>query len=170
MQDNLNLKDYKNLVISVLDDLDLKTDAFVNLILGTTATESEFGKYRRQIGFEHKSGGGYGINQIELATYYYLMRNFLKNKPELKNKIMHWYDSNMTDENNLILNDSYNIAICRLKYYSCEHLFDMPKDANNIEELAKIWKKYYNTIIGKGTIEGFIDAYNKYILGYKLFG
>jgi hypothetical protein len=165
----LNLLEFKNNVITVLGHLDLLSPFHVNLQLGTTAIESNFGQYRRQIGFENKKGGGYGINQIELATYHDLVNGFIKNKPDLKEKIHYWYDDSLGDEENLIINDNYNIVICRIKYYStCEHIIN-EKDCNNVIELAKIWKKYYNTDMGKGTKEGFVDAYNKYILGYKIF-
>lgn len=159
----LNFNEFKNNIIEVLDHLELSSPAHINLQLGTTAVETDFGSYRRQIGFKNKKGGGYGINQIELGTYKDLIDRFLKNKQLLKDKILYWYFDNMSLEDNLILNDKFNIAICRLKYLSCEHLFKMPQDPNNIEELAKIWKKYYNTNMGSGTVDKFITAYDKYI-------
>ena len=44
----------------------------------------------------------------------------------------------------------------------------MPEKLPNsydIEGLAKYWKKYYNTEGGKGTVEKFIEKYEKYVGG-----
>lgn len=53
------------------------------------------------------------------------------------------------------------ILSCRLVYWF--------KSANpipnhkDIEGLAEYWKKYYNSYLGAGTIEGAIEKYNKYV-------
>jgi hypothetical protein len=38
----------------------------------------------------------------------------------------------------------------------------LPKE-DDIKALASYWKKYYNTIHGKGTVSGAISNYNNYV-------
>jgi hypothetical protein len=38
-------------------------------------------------------------------------------------------------------------------------------DATDVFKLAEYWKKYYNTPKGKGTVQQFIQSYNKYVEG-----
>ena len=38
-----------------------------------------------------------------------------------------------------------------------------PLPINDIPGMARMWKDYYNTHLGKGTVEEFITNYNKYI-------
>jgi len=61
---------------------------------------------------------------------------------------------------NLIGNLYYQCAIARCKYLMIPE--PLPA-ANDIEGLAKYWKKYYNSEQGKGTIEHFVDSYNKHV-------
>ena len=52
-----------------------------------------------------------------------------------------------------------NIALqavfCRLKYKRDKYA--LPK-ANDLEAQAKYWKRVYNTHLGKGTVEHFMEA------------
>jgi hypothetical protein len=46
------------------------------------------------------------------------------------------------------------------------YLFKTPKaipDYKDIELLARYWKRYWNSELGAGTIEGAIKKYNKYV-------
>jgi hypothetical protein len=160
MNKPLNLEETKKTIKEVLTRIELYGIVEAKLILGTIAVESDFGKLRRQIGFANKKGGGYGLGQIELVTHDWLVSDFLKKRQELKEQILSFYDTSKTKEENLILNDKYNIAICRLKYYSCP--FKMPAEYEGIEAVAEVWKTYYNTRFGKGTEKEFIDKYNEY--------
>lgn len=160
----LNLNEFKNKIITVLTYIDLYSDVCVNLLLGTCCAESDFGLFRRQIGFENKRGGAYGLFEIEMSTHDWLVSDdFLGRRPILKSKILSLYDKNLSKEDNLKFNDEYQIAICRLKYLSCK--FSMPKNKNDLISLARIWNKYYNANPNKGTDQEFISKYNKYILG-----
>jgi len=160
----------KILVEDTLRYIELYSYFSNELILGTIAVESEFGKYRRQKGFENRKGGAYGICQIEMKTHDYLIKEYLQTlviaqpkKTKLKEKILFFYNKEKSKEDNLTNNDAYNIAVCRLKYYSCPFLEPL-NYGNNIQELGYFWKKYYNTNLGKGTIKDFVTKYNKYVL------
>lgn len=48
-------------------------------------------------------------------------------------------------------------AMCRIHYLLRSPA--LPDDPENIEELARFWKQYYNTSHGKGTVAEFIGNY-----------
>ena len=55
-------------------------------------------------------------------------------------------------------NIAAGIVHCRLKYWR------VPKRMPNTGEgMAKYWKKYYNTHLGSGHVEDFMDLYSKYL-------
>ena len=54
----------------------------------------------------------------------------------------------------LEINISYAIIMCRLKYRRVPK--KLPK---TVEEMANYWKKYYNSELGKGNPEEFIEKY-----------
>lgn len=60
-----------------------------------------------------------------------------------------------------ISNLELQILSCRLVYW-----FKSSKPIpsyKDIEGLAGYWKKYYNSCLGAGTIDGAIEKYNKYV-------
>jgi len=145
----------KELVIETLKFIGCYSDDAVNLILGTMAQESAMGKYRKQIG----GGPALGVGQIEPATHDDIVKNFLKYHKDLSKKILEW--SGMATFNPLQLerNDKYSICMMRMQYYR------QPKPVpHRVEDLAAMWKKYYNTPLGAGTVAEFINNYNKYVL------
>lgn len=139
-------------IVPTLAKLGLYSDSAVNLLLGTCAQESKMGTYLKQI-----NGPAFGIYQIEPNTHDDLWDNYLKYRPELAGKVL-GIDSR--DNNNLIVNLSYATAIARIHYLRAPDPFPEP---NNIEGLARYYKKHYNTYEGKGTVEEFIKNYNRYI-------
>jgi len=89
------------------------------------------------------------FNHLEESEHNDFIVNFIK---EGRHKDL----SNLT----LIADLKYAIAHCRLWYF--RKSFQMPSYIN-IEELAEIWKEHYNTNVGKGTAEQFIEGYNAYV-------
>jgi len=140
----LDKKQFEDLIKRILIEYDLYNKSAVNLLLGTAAQESKFGTYIRQI-----NGPALGIFQMEKPTF-----DWLKNIYGSK------YPIGEFDE--LEYNLKQAILLARLRYRI------VPKplpDADDIEGLAKYWKEYYNTPLGKGKIEQFINNYKKYIKG-----
>lgn len=131
-----------------------------NLMLGTAAQESAMGTYIRQIG----SGPALGIFQMEPATYYDIWANYLPRKPKLKQFISDVCDKcgyeNMPQASRLMYDMAFATAMARLHYMRIPELLPQP---DNIKDLANYWKRYYNTPKGKGTIEEFVDSYNRYV-------
>ncbi|HIE39972.1 MAG TPA: hypothetical protein EYP76_00900 [Thiomicrorhabdus sp.] len=56
-------------------------------------------------------------------------------------------------------NDKYAAAIARVHYLRVRA--PIPQ-YNNIPKMAAYWKRYYNTILGKGKEIEFINNWNKY--------
>lgn len=132
----------------------------VQLLLGTCATESDFGKYRKQI-----KGPARGIFQIEPFTGCDLIDRVLKSSKYkhvydwVLSCMLHYTPGNKTILGNCLThNDELSIILCRTKY-----LTDKKPIPQTLEGIAKTWKRVYNTHLGKGKVDDFIIKYNKYV-------
>jgi len=63
----------------------------------------------------------------------------------------------------LAINHPLSCAIARLKYFDSSFNFPESPAILSPAELARYWKKYYNSEQGKGTEEEFLDNYETYI-------
>ena len=161
----IDVNDLRHLIIRpTLDKIGLMSSAAENLLLGTAAIESLMGYHLRQI-----TGPALGIYQIEPITHDDVHINFLDNIKhiDLKLKILGLlnFDAILGDrqkqQKELIGNLYYATAIARLIYYRAPSPLPVGGD---IDGLAHYWKKYYNTELGKGTVEDFVRCYNQYVL------
>ena len=137
---------FRELIQDVLTEVNLWSKSAENLLLGTAAQESRFGTYLRQLG----RGPALGAFQIEPETFADLKARYHTKYP--------WAENYEFEQLRWDLKAS--ILFCRLKYLSVKE--PLP-DANNVQALARYWKKYYNTYLGKGTPEEFILNYQKYV-------
>jgi hypothetical protein len=144
----------RKLVTDTLKALNLYSAEAVELMLGTAAQESAYGKYRRQLG----NGPALGIFQMEPNTFYDICINFLAYKPELRAKILKVSGIEKLDAKDLETNDVLATCMCRVHYYRVKT--PVPVD---LQGWAGYWKQYYNTQHGKGTDVEFIRNYNKYV-------
>ena len=157
----IKTNDLKTRVIEpILRDAHLHSESAVNLILGTAAQESHMGTYFMQGG----GGPAVGIFQMEPATHDDIWGNFLKYKPSTENymvvlgalcspykhraEIMFW-------------NLRYAALMCRMHYYRKKE--PLP-EADDIRALGEYWKKHYNTVKGKGTVDEFVENYKRFVL------
>jgi hypothetical protein len=116
------------------------------LVLGTAMHESHL-KYTRQIG-----GPALGYFQMEPATHLDIHKNFLAYNKPLKEQIMLFLRYSYKDvppAEELVVSHKYAAAMCRAHYLRVK----APLPAFDPLALAQYWKKYYNTALGKGTIE-----------------
>jgi hypothetical protein len=130
----------------VLQRLDLHSPSAENLVLGTALQESR-ASYIRQI-----KGPAMGIYQMEPATHYDLHRNFLRYNTPLKirvNQYAGFFSGDLPDPAELIGNLYYATAMCRIHYRRLK----APLPTNEPYALAQYWKDFYNTKLGKGTVE-----------------
>lgn len=127
----------------------------VELLLGTAATESHMGQYLRQLG----GGPALGMWQMEQATERDIWLNYLRYNRELGQIVRGWKKDSIDE---LVWNHSYACAMARIHYRR------VPKPlppAGDIEGQARYWKRYYNTELGKGTVEKYLEDWKEYVDG-----
>ena len=130
------------------------TQKAAELCLGTIAQESKYGFYRKQLG----GGPGLGISQVEPATFYDNVNNFLVYKPKLAAKIKLICGVDEFNHLDLLTNDKLAICMMRVKYYR-----DSKPIPEDLPGWAQYWKRVYNTEEGDGKPEEFITNYHRYV-------
>ena len=147
---------YKQLFDLILDTLEFCnmtcSDRIVKMIAETACVETNCGQYIKQI-----NGPACGIFQIEPRTARDIIDHFIFYKPKLRNNFAKLYNDYLTLEQNLCTNLMFSIFMCRCFYLRIKETIP-----STVEDRAKYWKKYYNTALGKGTVEKYIKAVDKY--------
>lgn len=136
------------IVVPAIKGIGLHSEAAVELLLGTAIQESNV-QYLQQIG----GGPALGLFQMEPATYEDIWENFLQYRPELAKKLlaMTKYPS---QPNEVVGNLWYAAAMCRVHYFRVP---DALPEAGDIEGMAEYWKEHYNTHLGAGDEEEYIE-------------
>lgn len=141
----------KRVIEPTLFRLDMHSKSAVNLLLGTAAHESKMGEYLVQV-----NGPALGIFQVEPGTLEDIYRNYLAYRPSLLKRVEALRGVDMSREESLVSNLAYATAIARLVYRRVPEALPAYDD---IPALASYWKMYYNTGLGKGKRQQFIDAF-----------
>jgi hypothetical protein len=146
------------LIQSVLNAIQLYSADAEELLMATCANESNLGRYRTQA----KGGPGKGIFQIETSDFNDIWTNYLKYHTDLAAKVKALnYDTQGTAED-LVNNDRYSIAMCRVHYLRSPG--NLPA-ANDLDAIWAYYKRFYNTP-GGAAVEGiFKYKYQQYVLG-----
>lgn len=147
----------KYIIVPELKRLDLYSEGAENLLMGTAAQESKLGEYLKQLG----NGPARGIFQMEKATEKDIWDNYLKYKPKLREKVRVITATQLpyyTEE--ILYNLRYAAAMCRIHYLRVKEKLPDPED---VEALARYWKLFYNTPLGRGTEEEFVKNYARYV-------
>lgn len=146
---------FKMIVETVLQRMGPKyrSEAAVNLLLGTAAQESRFGTYLYQIG----GGPAQGVFQMEPATEKDIWENYLKYDPDKKAAV--YVACGRTGPGDHLTTDiAYQIAMCRMHYWRKPG--GIP---NDLEGQAAFYKQHFNTPLGAATVEEYIANYKKYV-------
>ena len=161
----LNVEQFKKyIVIPTLTRLKMNSSKAVNLMLGTAAQESQL-TYIHQL----NDGPALGVFQVEPFTANDVYDNWLAYRPEIRDRVNEFiglshiekpYPQYMKEM--LIANLKFGCAITRCNFYRREE--PLPAE-DDVEGMARYWKKYHNTSIGKGTEEEFIKHYNELVKG-----
>jgi len=140
----------RSLIKRVLQPHDLWSQEAEDLLMGTAAQESRLGKYIAQI-----NGPAKGIFQMEPATekdlWEYIVRKDLNH---LVGTVSGVFSPNLLHlEGNLI----YQIIIARIFYRRVKEAIP-----EGLVPQAKYYKKYWNTELGKATVDQYVRNYTTY--------
>ena len=138
-------------IIPALERIGLYSESAANLLVGTVAHESHMGRWFRQV-----NGPALGIYQIEPDTIDDIYINFLKYRPSLRISVDELMTSAFGRYESAVSNLAFATALARLVYYRAP---DALPAHNDVEGMAAYWKQHYNTVLGKGTEEQFINAF-----------
>jgi hypothetical protein len=146
-------KQFRDLITDALKSVDLYSEDAVELLMLTAAQESALGKFLKQQG----SGPALGVFQAEPVTIKGYWDWLEHNKPALKAKIitMCGEESLLGMRGNILL----QIIMARVHYLTKPGNIPSKSD---VPGMAAYWKKWYNTPLGKGTVEEAISNYKKY--------
>lgn len=143
----INKKQLRRLVDDTLKGYGLYSEASANLVYGTIIQESR-GEYLRQnVENFDMDKHAIGICQVEKNTFLWLQSIYVGKYPELAK----------TRFEELEYNLKLSILFCRLRYL----IYPDPIPEDLIGQ-AEYWKKVYNTYKGKGTVQEYINNFNKY--------
>jgi hypothetical protein len=156
----IHYDDLRTLVVRpTLQYLGQYSVAAENLIIGTIAVESTVGNTTR---LRQITGPALGILQIEPDTHADTWRNWLQFRPDLRARVLslcptHFVQADGVPEHSaLIGNLPYSVAIARQVYMRRP---DKLPDPNDVRGLGEYWKRWYNSHLGAGTVEKFMQAY-----------
>ncbi|MCG8004679.1 MAG: hypothetical protein JAY88_14665 [Candidatus Thiodiazotropha lotti] len=127
------------------------------LMMGTAAVESQMGRYLHQVG-----GPALGVMQMEPATHNDIIKNYLMHRQLLWRDVVQATGVDGVRLRNLTTNLAYAVAMARLHYLRVPE--PLPKH-DDIVGLGSYWKEHYNTHLGKGTVDKFVDSYHQLVEG-----
>jgi len=150
-QVSINNRQLREIITEVLTDTSMHSDAAVELLMLTAATESHLGTYLKQVG----NGPAQGIFQMEPDTEADILQNYVAFRHRLKFEVDGFTTGHGKD---LRDNLAYQIIMARIHYMRVPE--SLP-EATDVEGLARYWKKYYNTHLGKGVVEEAVANYQR---------
>lgn len=155
---SFNPLQFKDLIERTLKGLRLYSPSAVALLLGTSAQESQFGTYLRQLG----NGPALGVYQCEPDAEKDVWHNCMAYRTDLRARVYRLTGATGPNPDRMEYDLVYATVICRIDYYREPEPLPKPYDMTG---LARYWKKYWNTAAGDGTVEQFIKNYKKYLEG-----
>ena len=140
----------KRIIKETLDHMNLYSEDALEMIYKTGKAESGYRTLQ-----QYGGGPALGFFQMEPATYRDIWENYVMYREKYRNKLysLGFDDSKM--DYCLMSNIGIQVAMCRLHYRRVPSA--LPK-AEDLEGQAKYWKEHYNSHLGKGTIEHFMEA------------
>lgn len=140
-------RDY--IVVPALERINLYSLEAEQLVMATAMVESNLA-FIQQIG----RGPARSFFQMEPVTHDDIWERYLSRKPHLLNDLKGLIMRDMDLHEQLHGNLFYAAAMCRIFYLRFKE--PLP-DAGDWHGMAAYWKKYYNTYLGAGTVEGFLQ-------------
>lgn len=125
------------------------------LVIGTCLAESGL-SYLDQVESRRgdlRPGPAYGVCQMEGFTHDDIWSSWLSRKPHVAQKVRALMVPGLDGVDQLQGNLYYAVIMCRVFYLRVPAA--LPHE-DNFEGQAEYWKQYYNTHLGKGTVEGYM--------------
>lgn len=141
----------KYILQPVLKQLNLWSPEAEELLMGTAAVESGF-RYLHQV-----RGPAIGIFQMEPQTIRDLL-GWVEKRPQIADLVRAYQINPLPAVDQCHGNLYAATVLARLYFYRIPSR--LPKE---LRGWAAYWKRHYNTPLGKGTEQKFIDAYNRLI-------
>lgn len=132
------------------------------LMIETAAVETQFGLYRDTT----PDGAGRGVTQVDKDTFYWIKELALELAPgacmrpkrNWREKIISEFgiDLKRVEHADLDYNPLLSFIFTRLRYLVISERIPV-----TVEGRAQYWKKWYNSTLGKGTPEHYIESIEK---------
>ena len=151
------IKDIESVAYWALQKMDMYSKDALHMIMRTGMAETGF-RHLKQMG----DGPALGFFQVEPKTIADTMENYVKYRPKIEDNLIELGYIENDVAYRVIGNIALQVAFCRLKYRRDKYA--LPK-WDDMEGQAKYWKRVYNSKLGKGTIEHFMEANKDYKIG-----
>lgn len=142
-------------VIPALTTIGHAEPAAIRLVIGTGLIESQY-SYISQVG-----GPALGPWQMEPETCNDCWINYLPYQSVLRASITHLMATYQDKVEQLSWNWQYAAAMCRIKYLRSP---DPLPNVDDLEGLSMSWKSIYNSGLGAGSVDKFMQLANQYDL------
>jgi hypothetical protein len=140
---------------TTLQTIGLWSQSAEDLILGIGAHESHY-QFVQQLG----GGPALGYWQMEPATHDDCWSNYLYYRAPLAAKIEALLQGAPISASAMVANLPYAIGMARIRLLRAPEPFPI---AGDIEGYAAYWKQWWNTPQGAGTIQEFLDNWQRFI-------
>lgn len=142
----LNIEQFRGLVIDpTLEELGLYSLTASKLVLGTALQESGL-RHLKQL----DGGPALGVCQMEPSTHDDIWESWLAYRDELAERV----GRIGVNADDMVWNLKYSVAMCRVHYYRKPEPLPAVDD---IQGHANYWKRHYNTIRGRGTVQDYMN-------------
>ena len=142
-------KQIRKIIEWSLKEMNLYSKDAVDLVYKTGNAETGY-KHLKQMG----DGPAIGFFQLEPETMKDTMKNYVAYRKPILDSLNNLGYASDDSEYRVKSNIALQVAFCRLKYK--RDPFPLPKHWD-MEDQAEYWKRVYNTELGKGTIEHFLE-------------
>lgn len=142
----------RHVIRPTLKQIELWSPAAEVIVLGTGMVESQL-RYVDQIDQANKPGPAYGLWQCEEPTHKDYWNSFLRFQTVLRDRcigLVSRRSSLFPPVGELVFNLAYAAAMCRVHYRRIPAALPDRDDAIG---MAEYWKRWYNSPLGKGTVE-----------------
>ena len=142
-------KSIKKIIDWTLNEIGMYSPEASEMVYNTGLAESGY----RQL--EQIKGPAIGFFQVEPATMRDTWDNYIMYRQDLKNKLWALGYDESNDVQRVMGSIILQVVFCRLKYRRAPQALP---ECGDLEGQAKYWKRIYNSELGKGTIEHFMEA------------